>query len=87
MRVALAAGRDMGDNRAMTVVILGLLGCLLLSVIVMGIVAIPARREGRGVLTERGERVVVKVRERADSAASRTSSAVTSRTQGRRSTS
>lgn len=53
--------------------IVGLLLCLVLSVLVMGLVAIPARREGREILTARGERVVVKVRESADGAASRTS--------------
>lgn len=60
----------------MTVVIVGVLVCLVLSVAVMGVVAVPARRQGRGVLTERGERVVVKVRERADSATSKTGSVV-----------
>ena len=57
----------------MTAMIVGLLLCLVLSVLVMGLVAIPARREGREILTARGERVVVKVRESADGAASRTS--------------
>lgn len=71
----------------MTAVIVGLLVCLVLSVLVMGLVAIPARRQGQHVLTERGERVVVRVRERADSAASRTTSAVTSATSSRRSAS
>lgn len=57
----------------MTAMIVGLLLCLVLSVLVMGLVAIPAKREGREILTARGERVVVKVRESADGAASRTS--------------
>ena len=60
----------------MTPVIVGLLICLVLSVVVMALVAIPARREGREILTARGERVVVKVRETTDSAASRASDAV-----------
>lgn len=68
----------------MTPVIVGILLCLVLSVVVMGLVAIPARREGREVLTERGERVVVKVRESADSVASRTGSAIASATPGKR---
>lgn len=61
----------------MTAVILGVIVCLALAVAVMGLVAVPARREGRDVLTPKGERVVVKVRERADSAASRAGGVVT----------
>lgn len=68
----------------MTPVIVGILLCLALSVVVMGLVAVPARRQGRDVLTERGERVVVKVRESADSATSRTTSAVSSATPRKR---
>ena len=44
----------------------------------------PARREGREILTARGERVVVKVRESADGAASRTSGLISSATPGKR---
>ena len=65
--------------------IVGLLLCLVLSVAVMALVAIPARREGREILTARGERVVVKVREGADGAASRTSGLISSATPGKRS--
>ncbi|KRE38509.1 hypothetical protein ASG73_06150 [Janibacter sp. Soil728] len=67
----------------MTAMIVGLLLCLALSVAVMSLVAIPARREGREVLTARGERVVVKVREGADGAASRTSDLISSATSKR----
>ncbi|WP_435203438.1 hypothetical protein [Janibacter sp. GS2] len=57
----------------MTAMIVGLLICLVLSIAVMALVAIPARREGREILTARGERVVVKVRATTDHATSRTS--------------
>lgn len=60
----------------MTAMIVGLLLCLVLAIAVMAIVAIPARREGREVLTARGERVVVKVRATKDSATSRAAGAV-----------
>ncbi|UTT67049.1 hypothetical protein NMQ01_04860 [Janibacter sp. CX7] len=68
----------------MTAMIVGLLICLALSVLVMGLVAVPARREGREILTARGERVVVKVRESADGAASRTSGLISSATPSKR---
>ncbi|CAM3989242.1 hypothetical protein [Janibacter anophelis] len=68
----------------MTAMIVGLLLCLVLSVLVMGLVAIPARREGREILTARGERVVVKVRESADGAASRTSGLISGTSGGKR---
>ncbi len=38
--------------------------CVLLAAVVVGLVAVPARREGRQVLTERGERIVSTVTER-----------------------
>lgn len=68
----------------MTAMIVGLILCLVLSVAVMGLVAIPARREGREILTARGERVVVKVRESADGAATRTSGLVSSASSSKR---
>lgn len=68
----------------MTAMIVGLMICLLLSIAVMGLVAIPARREGREILTARGERVVVKVRESADGAATRTSGLISSATPNKR---
>ncbi|WP_338751279.1 hypothetical protein [Janibacter alittae] len=69
----------------MTAVIVGLLICLVLSVVVMAAAAIPARRDGREILTARGERVVVKVRETTDGATSRASDAVSQATPTRRS--
>lgn len=69
----------------MTAVIVGLLICLVLSAAVMAVVAIPARRDGREILTARGERVVVRVRERTDNATSRASEAVAQATPTRRS--
>lgn len=69
----------------MTAVIVGLLICLVLSAVVMAVVAIPARRDGREILTARGERVVVKVRETTDNATSRASGAVASANAARRS--
>jgi hypothetical protein len=52
----------------MVILIVGMLVCLLLAVAVVGLVAIPARREGRGLLTPKGEAVVSRVRERTGSA-------------------
>lgn len=69
----------------MTAVIVGLLICLVLSALVMALVAIPARRDGREILTARGERVVVKVRETTDNATNRASGAVAQATPARRS--
>ncbi|WP_068256953.1 hypothetical protein [Janibacter corallicola] len=57
----------------MTAIIVGLLLTLALSIAVMAVVFIPARRQGRDILTARGERVVVRVRMSADSAAKGTS--------------
>ena len=52
----------------MVILIVGMLFSLLLAVAVVGLVAIPARREGRGLLTPKGEAVVSRVRERTGSA-------------------
>ncbi|MBO1756158.1 hypothetical protein [Allobranchiibius sp. CTAmp26] len=38
--------------------------CLVLAGVVVGLVAVPARREGRQVLTERGEQMFTSVTER-----------------------
>lgn len=38
--------------------------CLALAGVVVGLVAVPARREGRQVLTERGEQMLTSVTER-----------------------
>ena len=48
----------------MVSVVLGMLFCLVLALAVVALVAVPARRAGRDVLTERGEEVVGSLRER-----------------------
>jgi hypothetical protein len=45
-------------------VVLGMLVCLALALAIMALVAVPARRAGRDVLSERGEEVVGSIRER-----------------------
>jgi hypothetical protein len=52
----------------MVALIVGMLLCLVLAVAVVGLVAIPARRQGRDVLTPRGEEVLTRVREKTGSA-------------------
>jgi hypothetical protein len=46
----------------MLALVLGMLLCVSLAVAVVGLVAIPARREGREMLTPKGEEVVSRVR-------------------------
>jgi hypothetical protein len=48
----------------MFILVLGMLLSVVLAVTVVGVVAIPARREGRDLLTPKGEEVVSRVRER-----------------------
>ncbi|MFN8096987.1 MAG: hypothetical protein U0Q21_01650 [Dermatophilaceae bacterium] len=43
-------------------VLIPLLICLVLAVVVLALVAIPARRSGRDLLTDRGEAVFVRVK-------------------------
>lgn len=62
----------------LTAMIVALLISLAIAIAVMAVVAIPARRQGREILTAKGERVVVKVRETTDSATSKASGAVAS---------
>lgn len=52
----------------MVVLIFGMLLCVVLAVAVVGLVAIPARRQGRDLLTPRGEEVMSRVRVRTGSA-------------------
>lgn len=52
----------------MVVLVFGMLLCVALAVAVVGVVAIPARRQGRDVLTPKGEEVVSRVREATGSA-------------------
>ncbi len=47
---------------------MGMLVSVVLAVAVVGLVAIPARREGRDLLTPKGEEVVALVREKTGSA-------------------
>ncbi|WP_377641536.1 hypothetical protein [Oryzobacter terrae] len=47
----------------MVTVVLGMLFCVGLAVAVMALVAVPARRAGRDVLTERGEDVLGSIRD------------------------
>lgn len=48
---------------AMTALVLAMILCLGLGLAVVGVVAVPARREGREVLTAKGEKVVERVKE------------------------
>jgi len=52
----------------MVVLIVGMVLCLVLAVAVVGLVAIPARRQGRDVLTPKGEEVLSRVIEKTGSA-------------------
>jgi hypothetical protein len=48
----------------MVALILGLLLCVGVAMVVVGLVAVPARREGRDVLTPRGEQVLTRALEK-----------------------
>ncbi|CCH77324.1 conserved exported hypothetical protein [Nostocoides japonicum T1-X7] len=48
----------------MVALIIGLLVCVAVAVVIVGLVAIPARREGRDLLTTRGEDLVATLRDR-----------------------
>jgi hypothetical protein len=48
----------------MTVLIIGMLVTLLIAAVVVAAVAVPAHREGRGLLTPEGEQLVQTARER-----------------------
>jgi hypothetical protein len=52
----------------MVALIVGMLLCLGIAVAVVGLVAVPARREGREVLTPKGEEVVALVKEKTGNA-------------------
>lgn len=52
----------------MVAVILGMLVCVGLAIAVVGLVAVPARREGREVLTPAGEKAISRVRDRTGTA-------------------
>lgn len=48
----------------MVSLVLGMLLCVALALVVMALVAVPARRAGREVLTERGEEFIGSIRDR-----------------------
>ena len=48
----------------MVFVVLGMLVCVGLALAVLALVAVPARRQGRDVLSERGEQVIESIRDR-----------------------
>lgn len=56
--------------------LLPLLLCVVIALVIVALVAIPARRQGRDVLTARGEEVFVRVKSGTDAAASKTSELV-----------
>ncbi|MCE1178826.1 MAG: hypothetical protein LWW86_07305 [Micrococcales bacterium] len=56
----------------MVSVVFGMLFCVALALVVVALVAIPARRDGRALLTTEGEGVVDAARERTQRAAERT---------------
>ncbi|HEX8496256.1 MAG TPA: hypothetical protein VF661_03600 [Actinomycetales bacterium] len=64
----------------MTPVVVAMLLALLLSLAVVALVAVPARREGRELLTPQGEQLVQTARERTGEAASAARARTTSRT-------
>lgn len=55
----------------MVALILGMLICVGLALVVVALVAVPARRDGRGILTPKGEEVVTALKERQQSARDR----------------
>jgi hypothetical protein len=55
----------------MVALVLGMLICVGLAVAIVAIVAVPARRDGRDVLSPRGEEVVTALKERTESAKAR----------------
>ena len=62
----------------MVALIIGMLICVGLAVTVVAVVAIPARREGRGVLTPQGEELIAVVKEKTESTLEKTGDAITS---------
>ena len=60
-------GPTLGHDESMFLLVLGMLLSVALAIAVVCVVAIPARREGRDVLTPRGEDMVSQVREKTGS--------------------
>lgn len=57
----------------MVALIIGMLICVGLALAVVALVAIPARRDGRDILTPKGDEVVIALKERQQSARQRLS--------------
>jgi hypothetical protein len=55
----------------MVALILGMLICVVLALAIVALVAIPARRDGRDILTPKGDEVVTALKERQQSARQR----------------
>jgi hypothetical protein len=64
----LAIRELMAQAGHMVVLVFGMLVSVVLAVAVVGLVAIPARRQGRDLLTPKGEEVIALVREKTESA-------------------
>jgi hypothetical protein len=62
----------------MVALILGMLICVGLAVAVVAVVAIPARREGRELLTPQGEELIAVVKEKTEATLEKTGDAITS---------
>lgn len=62
----------------MVPLIIGMLICVGLAVAVVALVAIPARREGRELLTPQGEELIAVVKEKTESTLEKTGDAITS---------
>ncbi|QGN57841.1 YtxH domain-containing protein [Nostocoides sp. HKS02] len=60
----------------MVVLIIGMLICVGLAVAVVAVVAVPARREGRELLTPQGEEIVAIVKEKTESTLDKTGEAI-----------
>lgn len=60
-------GPTLGHDESMFLLVLGMLLSVALAIAVVCVVAIPARREGRDVLTPKGEDMVSQVREKTGS--------------------
>jgi hypothetical protein len=71
-RVDLSVWLSQGTLGVMVALILGMLICLGLALAVVALVAIPARREGRELLTPQGEELVATVKDKTESTIERT---------------
>jgi hypothetical protein len=60
----------------MVPLIIGMLICVGLAVAVVALVAIPARREGRGLLTPQGEEIMAVVKEKTEATIEKTGDAI-----------